>query len=98
MAPPQGCLDIIVESETIEIVGEGDARSKGASHGSAVTPPEGEEEQAMETNPPASPVSPNEDELLTGDTATATGVETELASLRVASSPEDGEDHQEASG
>ena len=48
----------------------------------------------METNPPDSPVSPNEDVLLTG-TAIA-GVETELASLRVTSLPEGKEGLQEA--
>ena len=50
----------------------------------------------METNPPASPVSPNEDDLLTCATAAA-GVEMELASLQVTSSPEGEEGHQEAS-
>ena len=52
----------------------------------------------MDTNPPVSPMSPNEDDLLTGATTAVTGVETELASLRVTSSPEGGEDHHEASG
>ena len=45
----------------------------------------------MEVHPLASPVSPTEDDLLTGAAAaavTATGVETELASLQVTSSPE----------
>ena len=49
----------------------------------------------METNPPASPVSPNEDDLLTG--ATATGVEAELASLWVTSSREGQGGDKEAS-
>ena len=51
----------------------------------------------MDTNPQDSPVSPNEDDLLTGATATA-DVEMELASLRVTFSPEGEEGHQEASG
>ena len=52
----------------------------------------------METNPLVSPVSPNEDDLLTGATATTAGVETELASLWVTSSPEGEGGHHEASG
>ena len=50
----------------------------------------------METNPLDSPVSPNEDDLLTGAIATA-GVEAGLASLQVTSSPEGEGGHQEAS-
>ena len=49
----------------------------------------------MDTNPPASPVSSNEDDLLTG--ATAAGMEAELASLQVTSSPEGHGDDKEAS-
>ena len=49
-------------------------------------PPEGEPDQAMDTRPPVSPVSPNEDDLLSG--TAAVGVEAGLASLRVTSSPE----------
>ena len=53
----------------------------------------------MDTNPPASPVTPNEDDLLTGaTTATAIGVEEDLASLWVTSSPEGQGDNDEASG
>ena len=51
----------------------------------------------METNPLTSPVSPTEDDLLTGATAAATGVEMELASLRVTSSLEGEGGHHEAS-
>ena len=87
--------DIIVESETVEIVEGGDAQSEGTTRGPTAGLPEGEQEQPMETNPPASPVSPNEDDLLTG--AAATGVEMELASLWVTSSLEGEEGHQEAS-
>ena len=60
--------------------------------------PEGEQDQPMDTNPPGSPVTPNEDDLLTGATGAAAGVETELASLRVTSSPEGEGDPHEASG
>ena len=49
----------------------------------------------METNPLASPVSPNEDDLLTG--ATTAGMEVELASLQVTSLPEGQGDNKEAS-
>ena len=49
----------------------------------------------MDTNPPASPVSPNEDDLLTG--AAATGVEAELASLQVTSLLEGQGGNKEAS-
>ena len=81
MAPPQRSLNVIVESETVEIVERGDAQSEGATWESTANPPEAEEEQPMETNPPASPVSPTEDDLLTGASTAAAGVETELASL-----------------
>ena len=76
----------------------GDAQSEGTSREPTADPTEREEDQPMETTPPTSPVSPNEDDLLTGATATTSGVEVELASLRVASSPEDRGDHPEASG
>ena len=82
----------------VEIVGGGNTQSEGTSHESTANPPEGEEEQPMETTPPASPMSPNEDDLLTGATTAAAGVETELASLCVTSSPEGKGGHHEASG
>ena len=97
MAPPHRAdLDVIVESKTVEDVKGGNASSEGTTRESTVSPPEGEQEQPMETNPPDSPMSPNEDDLLTG-AATATGVEMELASLRVTSLPEGKEGNQEAS-
>ena len=97
MVPPHGTdLDVIVESETVKIVEGGDTQSEGTTQESTTGPPEGEQEQPMETNPLDSPVSPNEDDLLTG--TAAAGVEMELASLRVTSSPEGEEGHQEASG
>ena len=79
----------------VEIVEEDSTWSESATQEPATGPPEGEREQPMETNPPASPVSPNEDDLLTG--ATAAGVEVELASLWVTSSPEGQGDDKEAS-
>ena len=98
MAPPQRDLDIIVESETMEILGEGDAKTEDTTQESTAPSPRREEEQPMEVNTPASPVTRTEDDLLTGaTTATATGVETELASLQVTSLPEGEDDHQEAS-
>ena len=65
----------------------------------SLTPPPGEEQtHSMEVDngddhqPPASPISHREDELLTG--SDATGVEGEMANLKVPSSPEshDGSD------
>ena len=70
-----------MEGETVEMVEGGDTQSEGTTHESTANPPEGEEEQPMETNPPASPVSPTEDDLLTGATTATAGVEMELASL-----------------
>ena len=53
----------------------------------------------MDTNPPASPVTLNKDDLLTGAaTTTAVGVEEDLASLQVTSLPEGQGDNDEASG
>ena len=62
---------------------------------SVATPLEGELVQNMETEPPVSPMSPNEDDLLSG--AAAVTVEAGMASLRVASSPEGQGDNVEAS-
>ena len=79
-------LDVIVESQMVENVGEGDAPSRSATQEPTAGLLEGESEQAMETEPPTSPMSPNEDDLLSG--AATAGVEVELASLWVTSSPE----------
>ena len=87
--------NIIVESKMVENVGEGVAPSRSATQEPTAGPPEGEPEQAMDTKPPASPVSPNEDGLLSG--TAAAGVEVGLASLRVTSSPEGQGDNEEAS-
>ena len=72
-----------------------DGVTRSTTQEPAAGPPEREPEQAMETGPPASPVSPNEDDLLSG--SATTGVEAELASLRVTSSPKGPGDNEEAS-
>ena len=52
MVPPsQAGLDVIVESETVEIVEEGGALSGSATQEPVTGPPEGEQEQPMETTP-----------------------------------------------
>ena len=94
MVPP--ALDVIEEEETVEEVAGGDDPSEGATPAPTTSPPEVEQEQPMETNPLASPVSPHEDNLLSG--GTADNVEEGLASLRVTSSPEGQEDEGQASG
>ena len=95
MAPPSWAdLDVIMERETVEIVEEGGALSESATQEPATGPPEGEQDQPMETNP-ASPMSPNEDDLLTG--AATAGIEAELASLWVTSLPEGQGGNKEAS-
>ena len=85
--PPtsQGRLDVIVEETTEMTVMTADEAESGA------TPPGGptqdanapirETEQDMETKGPGSPVTPNEDDLLTG--ASAADVETGIASLHI---------------
>ena len=93
MTPSDIGPNIIMESETVEILGEGDTQTEGATQESTAPSPGREEEQPM-----ASPVTRTEDDLLTGAAAAAaTEVETELASLQVTSSPEGEDDHQEAS-
>ena len=95
----QADADVILESETIEILEGGDAQPEGTTCESMADLPEGEVGQPMETEPPVSPVSPTEDDLLSGAAATTTaGVETELASLQVTSSPEGEGGQKEASG
>ena len=94
--PPtgQGRLDVIVEETTEMTVVTADEAESGA------TPPEGptrdanaperETEQDMETEGPGSPVTPNEDDLLTG--TGAADVETGIASLHVDSPDKPGGD------
>ena len=61
----------------VENVGEGVAPSWGTTQESVAGPLEGESVQAMETEPPVSPVSPSKDDLLSG--AAAVSVEVGMA-------------------
>ena len=85
--PPtgQGRLDVIVEETTETTVVTADETESEATPPGGPTrdanAPERETEQDMETEGPGSPVTPNEDDLLTG--ASATDVETGIASLHV---------------
>ena len=94
--PPtaQGRLDVIVEETTEMTVmtaeeAESGATPPGGPTGDA-TAPVRETEQDMETEGPGSPVTPNEDDLLTG--AGAADVETGIASLHVDSPAKPGGD------
>ena len=94
--PPtgQGRLDVIVEETTeMTVVTAGEAES-GATPPGGLTrdanAPERETEQDMETEGPGSPVTPNEDDLLTG--AGAADKETGIASLHVDSPDKPGGD------
>ena len=94
--PPtaQGCLDVIVEETTETTVmtaeeAESGATPPGGPTGDATTPVR-EMEQDMETEGPGSPVTPNEDDLLTG--AGTADVEMGIASLHVDSPDEPGGD------
>ena len=94
--PPtgQGPLDVIVEEATEMTVVTADEAEAGATPSGGLTgdtnTPERETEQAMETEGPGSPVTPNEDDLLTG--AGAADVETGIASLHVDSPDRQGGD------
>ena len=85
--PPtgQGHLDVIVEETTEMTVVMADETESGATPPGGPTvdanAPERETEQDMETEGPGSPVTPNEDDLLTG--AGTADVETGIASLHV---------------
>ena len=94
--PPmaQGRLDVIVEETTETTVmtaeeAESGATPPGGPTGDATVPVR-ETEQDMETEGPGSPVTPNEDDLLTG--AGAADVETGIASLHVDSPAKPGGD------
>ena len=94
--PPtaQGRLNVIVEETTETTVmtaeeAESGATPPGGPTGDA-TAPVRETEQDMETEGPGSPVTPNEDDLLTG--ASAADVETGIASLHVDSPAKPGGD------
>ena len=94
--PPtgQGRLDVIVEETTETTVMTADEAESGATPPGGPTEganaPERETEQDMDTEGPGSPVTPNEDVLLTG--ATAADVETGIASLHVDSPDRQGGD------
>ena len=94
--PPtgQGRLDVIVEETTETTVMTADEAESGATPPGGPTGdanvPERETEQDMETEGPGSPVTPNEDDLLTG--ASAADVETGIASLHVDSPDKPGGD------
>ena len=87
LEPPtgQGRLDVIVKDITETTVVTADEAESGATPPGGPTrdtnAPERETEQDMETEGPGSPVTPNEDDLLTG--ASATDMETGIASLHV---------------
>ena len=94
--PPtgQGRLDAIVEETTETTVVTANEAESGATPPGDPTrdanAPERETEQDMETEGPGSPVTPNEDDLLTG--ASAADVETGIASLHVDSPDKPGGD------
>ena len=94
--PPtgQGPLDVIVEEATEMTVVAADEAESGATPSGGPTEDanalERETEQAMETEGPGSPVTPNKDDLLTG--AGAADVETGIASLHVDSPDRQGGD------
>ena len=94
--PPtgQGRLDVIVEETTETTVVMADEAESGATPPGGPTrdanAPERETEQDMETEGPGSPVTPNEDDLLTG--TGAADVETGIVSLHVDSPDKPGGD------
>ena len=94
--PPtdQGHLDVIVEETTETTVAMADETESRATPSGGLTVdanvPERETEQDMETEGPGSPVTPNEDDLLTG--AGAADVEMGMASLHVDSPDRPGGD------
>ena len=94
--PPtgQGHLDVIVEETTEMTVMTANEAVSGATPLRGPTEganaPQREAEQDMDTEGPGSPVTPNEDDLLTG--ASAADVETGIASLHVDSPDRQGGD------
>ena len=78
--------DDATEADMITTQAADDTPSVSITHESASAPPGEEQEQVMDVEqPPGSPISPNEDDLLTG--ATDVGVEGKMATLTV-STPE----------
>ena len=94
--PPtgQGPLDVIIEETTEMTVMTAEEAESGATPPGGLTgdatAPVRETEQDMETEGPGSPVTPNEDDLLTG--AHAADVEMGIASLHVNSPAKPGGD------
>ena len=94
--PPtgQGHFNVIIEETTDMTVTTADEAESGATPPGSPTRdanvPERETEQDMETEGPGSPVTPNEDDLLTG--AGTADVETGIASLHVDSPDRPGGD------
>ena len=94
--PPtaQGRLDVIIEETTETTVMTAEEAESGATPPGDptgdTTAPVREAEQDMETEGPGSPVTPNEDDLLTG--ASAADVEMGIASLHVDSPAKPGGD------
>ena len=94
--PPtgQGLLDVIIEETTETTVVMADEAESGATPPGGPTrdanAPERETEQDMETEGPGSPVTPNEDDLLTG--TGAADVEMGIASLHIDSPDKPGGD------
>ena len=90
----QGHLDVIVEETTETTVMTADEGVSGATPPGGPTEgantPQREAEQDMDTEGPGSPVTPNEDDLLTG--AATADVETVIASLHVDSPDRQGGD------
>ena len=96
LEPPtgQGPLDVIVEETTETTVVTADEAESGTTPPGSPTwdanTPERETEQDMETEGPGSPVTPNEDDLLTG--ASTADMETGIASLHIDSPDKPGGD------
>ena len=94
--PPtgQGRLDVIVEETTETTMMMADEAESGATPPGGPTgdtnAPKKETEQDMETEGPGSPVTPNEDDLLTG--ASTADMETGIASLHINSPDRQGGD------
>ena len=94
--PPtdQGRFDVIIEETTEMTVMTADEAESGATPLGGPTrdanAPKKETEQDMETEGPGSPVTPNEDDLLTG--AGTADVETGIASLHIDSPDRQGDD------
>ena len=84
---PKAGADVIIKSEMIVTELEGGAPSVSVTQESAAAPPVKGPAPDMEVDPPIpSPITPKEDDLLSG--ATEAGVEGRMATLRVSTTPE----------